>query len=319
MCRCSLTRSVIASVFLLCGWRAYAQVAAPADQSQSHYTLQLPVDEVVLTFHAVGAHGLPVNDLKANEVRLLDNGTPPRRIMAFDSIVNRPIRAAILLDTSESMQQSLPAARHIAQRFAEHIFRQESDQAIVTDFAYLSNPASQWTRNALSLSQSIQNVRIGAMNPAPGTAIFNAIFRTCAYDFKNADPAATGNFILLFSDGEDNAGLTSMEEALRTCQHSNAAIYAFRIPSSDAENSTGPKILADLAANTGGRVFPANDTPDAIWDDLKTIESEMRNQYRLVYTPANLKRNGAFHSIELQMPDRVDRVEVRSGYFAARQ
>jgi hypothetical protein len=65
-------------------------------------------------------------------------------------------------------------------------------------------------------------------------------------------------------------------------------------------------------------VFPADETPDAIWNDLKRIESEMRNQYRLVFTPANLKRDGAFHSIELQMPDRVDQVEVRSGYFAAR-
>lgn len=304
---------------MLCAWPGYAQVTPTADQPKSHYTLQLPVDEVVLTFHAVDDHGLPINDLKENEVRLLDNGTPPRKIIAFDSIANRPIRAAILLDTSESMRQSLPAAKRIAQGFAEHIFRQESDQATMIDFAYLANPASQWTGNPLSLSQTIQNVHLGAMNPAPGTAIFNAIFRTCTYDFKNADPAATGNFILLFSDGEDNAGLTSMEEALRACQHRNVVIYAFRIPSSDAEGSTGPKTLADLAVNTGGCVFPANDTPDAIWNDLKTIESEMRNQYRLVYTPANLKHDGAFHSIELQMPDRVDQVEVRSGYFAARQ
>jgi hypothetical protein len=66
-------------------------------------------------------------------------------------------------------------------------------------------------------------------------------------------------------------------------------------------------------------VFPADETSDVIWNDLKVIESEMRNQYRLIYTPSNLKRDGAFHSIELLMPDRVDQVQVRSGYFAARQ
>jgi Ca-activated chloride channel homolog len=319
MRRRSFTGSATAFVLLLCTWHVFPQAALPADQSQNRYTLQLPVDEVVLTFHAVDAHGLPVNDLKANEIRLLDNGSPPRRVIAFDSIVNRPIRAAILLDTSESMQQSLSASKRIAQRFAEHIFRQEADQAIVIDFAFISNFRSQWSGNALSISQSIQNVRLGAMNPAPGTAIYNAIFRTCAYDFKDADPAATGNLILLFSDGEDNAGLTSLEEALRACQHSNTVIYAFRIRSSDSENSTGPKKLVDLAANTGGRVFPAEETPDAIWNDLKTIESEMRNQYRLIYKPANLKHDGAFHAIELQLPDRVDQVEVRSGYFASRQ
>ena len=45
---------------------------------------------------------------------------------------------------------------------------------------------------------------------------------------------------------------------------------------------------------------------------------EMRNQYRLVYNPAELKHDGAFHEIELQPPDRVSRVAVRSGYFAPR-
>lgn len=319
MWRRSLTRCLIASALLFSAWHIYAQTATSADQSKIQYKLQLPVDEVVLTFHAIDDHGLPINDLKVNEVRLLDNGSPPRRIIAFDSILNRPIRAAILLDTSESMQQTVSASKRIAQHFVEHILRQESDKAIVIDFAYASNTAAQWTGNPSSLSQNIQNVRLGTMNPVQGTAIFNTIFRTCAYDFKNADPAATGNLMLLFSDGEDNAGMTSMEEALRACQGGNTVIYAFRIPSNYAEHSTGPKTLADLAANTGGRVFPANETPDAIWDDLKLIESEMRNQYRLVYTPANVKHDGTFHSIELQLPDRVDRFDVRSGYFAARQ
>ena len=289
------------------------------NQSQTEYNLKLPVDEVVLTFHAADPHGLPVNDLKKEEVRLFDNGAPPSKVLAFDSIVNRPMRAAILIDTSESMQQTLSTSKQIAENFAERIFRQDSDQAVIIDFAYASNIAQNWTNNKSFLTQAIRNVRLGAMNPAPGTAIFNTIFRTCAYGFKNADPSATGNFILLFSDGEDNAGLTTMEEALRACQASNTAIYAFRIPSSVSEDSTGPKTLADLAAKTGGRVFPASDSPDAIWDDLKTIESEMRNQYRLIYTPANREHDGTFHSIELQLPERVDRTEVRAGYFAARQ
>lgn len=312
-------RAAIASVFFSFAWPAPAQSTSPSNQSQNQYSLQLPVDEVVLTFNAIDGHGLPVNDLKENEVRLRDNGSPPRRIIAFDTIVNRPIRAAFLLDTSESMQQSLPVSKQIAQSFAERIFRQDSDQAIVIDFAYASNTAAQWTDDQSLLSRNVRNVRLGAMNPAPGTAIFDTIFRTCAYGFKNADPAATGNVILLFSDGEDTAGLTSPDEALRSCQHSNTVIYAFRIPSSVSKDSTGLRTLADLACKTGGRVFPAYDTPDAIWNDIKTIESEMRNRYLLVYTPANLEHDGAFHSIELQLPNRVDQVNVRTGYFAVRQ
>jgi VWFA-related protein len=80
-----------------------------------------------------------------------------------------------------------------------------------------------------------------------------------------------------------------------------------------------PLTLAELTAKTGGRVFPADDSDATIANDLQVIESEMRNQYRLVYHPAQFKRDGTFHSIELQLPDRVTWVEVRSGYFAPRR
>ena len=156
----SLTWS-LCSAFLFFGWNTCAQNASSTDRSQPDYKLRLAVDEVVLTFHAVDNHGLPIGDLKPAEVRLLDDGSPPHRIISFDSIVDRPIRAAILLDTSESMQQSVSASKRIAQRFAEHMFRQKSDQAIVIDFAYTSNTFAQWTADPNSLFQNIQNVRLG--------------------------------------------------------------------------------------------------------------------------------------------------------------
>ena len=74
--------------------------------------------------------------------------------------------------------------------------------------------------------------------------------------------------------------------------------------------------MRDLVAKTGGRVFEADASEEQIWRDLQQIESEMRNQYRLIYNPAELKHDGAFHEIELQPPDRVSRLVVRSGYFA---
>ena len=121
MWRRSLTRCLIVSALLFSAQKSRAQTAPLVDQSKIQYKLQLPVDEVVLTFHAVDHHGLPINDLKANELHLLDGGSPPRRIVSFDTIVNRAMRIAILLDTSESMQQTVSASKRIAQRFAEHI------------------------------------------------------------------------------------------------------------------------------------------------------------------------------------------------------
>jgi VWFA-related protein len=307
---------VVLFICSIYSWQANGQAGSNADQSAGAYSLQLPVDEVVLTFHAADVHGLSINDLKLGEIKLFDKGIAPRRIVAFDSLIDRPVRAGILLDTSESMQQTLSESKSIAERYAQRLFRQKSDQAFIMDFGYSSEIAQSFTSDPSLLSQSIRNVKPGKMNPLGGTAMFDTIFRACFYGFGKVDSTATGNFILLFSDGQDNSSHTSLEEALGACQRSNTVIYAFRVGPDLGRYSTGPKLLADLASKTGGRVFPADDTEDAIWSDLKTIESEMRNQYRLVYNPANLRHDGSFHEIELQPPDRVDKVEVRSGYYA---
>jgi Ca-activated chloride channel homolog len=99
------------------------------------------------------------------------------------------------------------------------------------------------------------------------------------------------------------------------CQRANTAIYAFRVES-QYSSSSGPKTLAELASQTGGRVF-FDDDPDAgIYNDLRMIEADLRNQYRLVYKPQELKHDGSFHRIELLGPERAGNLIVRSGYYA---
>jgi len=299
--------------------RAQAQQPEGENVAQQAFRLPLPVNEVVLTFHALDLHGLPVNDLKRDEIRVFDNEQPARRIVSFDSVLDRPIRAGILIDTSESMQRALPQDKILAERFVQRIFRQASDQAFVMDFGYSSEFAQSWTNNPHTLSMSVQNVQAGRMNPLGGTAIFDTIFRACLYGFGKIGPASSSNFILLFSDGEDNASHATVEEVLNACQKSNTAIYAFHIPPPPGRDSLGPMTLAELASRSGGRVFSAVDSEDAIWQDLRTIESEIRNQYRLVYDPVRLNHDGSFHRIAILPPPRVTSISVRSGYYAPSQ
>lgn len=300
------------------GRAAHAQSDPKGNEPDGSYRLRLPVDEVVLTFHAVDANGLPVHDLKAEEIQLWDNGAAPRRIVAFDELVDRPLRAGILLDTSESMRLDLPGSRAVAEKFVRRLFRQQSDAAFVAEFGFSSELVQSWTGDVESLQRSMESVHERAKIPG-GTALFNAIYRACSASFADVDPTANGNFILVFSDGEDNAGLTSMDEAAVACQRSNTQVFAFFPAHAQDGVSTGPKKLRELASKTGGRAFVTEDSEEAIWKDLKAIESEMRNQYRLVYSPADFRHDGAFHEIMLQTPERARSVEVRSGYFAPGQ
>ena len=250
---------------------------------------------------------------------LLDNGKPPHRILAFQSLENFPIRAGILMDTSQSMEASLPSDRAISIKYAQQILRQQTDRAFVMDFGYVSKITQPWTSDPNALAAGIRDSRGaggGASGSAGTTALFTAIYQACLNQFGRINNAASGNFILLFSDGEDNASRASFKDAVDMCRRANTAIYAFRAESKSSSSSSGPKTLAELASESGGRVFFDDDAEAKINDDLRIIEADLRNQYRLVYKPAEWKHDGTFHRVELKAPERVDSITVRSGYYA---
>jgi Ca-activated chloride channel homolog len=291
--------------------RTDAQTKAPRPPS---YSLTVSVDEVSLTFHAADAHGLPINDLKLDELSVLDNGRSPRRIVAFHSLRDFPIRAGILMDTSRSMQEYISRNRAISIEYTQRLLRQRTDQAFVMDFDSQSGVVQSWTSDAVALAAGIRRFPADGQSRISGTAIFDSIYRACFNQFRTLDSTDSGNFILLFSDGED-ASRSSLDEAVAMCQRTNTAIYIFRVVP-ETGFSTGSRTLAELASKSGGRVFYDDDSDATIYSDLQIIEANLRNQYRLVYTPVELKRDGSFHRIELETPQRVG--AIRAGYYAPR-
>jgi len=281
-------------------------------QTATPYSMKVDVDEVELTLHATDAQGLPVNNLRSDELTLLDNEHPPRRIVAFQSLRDLPIRAGILIDTSSSMEQTRPADQAIALAYAQRILEQKTDQAFVMSFGRRYQMRQSWSSDPVTLASAIRQVNISPST----TTIFDAIYATCRYQFGKLPHDTSGNFILLFSDGEDDASYLPLQTAADMCQKTNTAIYVFRADAPSGSFSSGLGILSQLATLTGGRVFRDSASPSEIEEDLRIIQANLRNQYRLIYNPAEMKHDGAFHRIVILSPDRVATVNVRSGYYA---
>ena len=311
-------RMLIAGLFVLSAlaWVTGARAQSNSAQDIPSYRLSVAVAEVSVTFHATDARGLAVPDLKVEEVSLLDDGKPPRKVLVFQSRQDFPLRVGILMDTSESMMGSRSADRAIAIAFTERVLRLPPSQAFVMNFERYSRVDAPWTAQSDALTLGIRNRLPGHIASFGGTALFDAIYSACLNQFSHLDPAAGTNAILLFSDGEDNASRVSVDEAIDACQRSNTAIYAFHSRPRPGADDSGAAALASVAEKTGGRVFLDDDSADVIASDLGTVEAELRAQYRLVYVPPPLVRDGSFHRIELRVPPRVAGVTVRSGYYA---
>ena len=311
----SIIGSLLVVTLFVHARRIDSQTNAAQVQSAPTYGLNVSVDEVSLTFHAADTHGLPINDLKLDELSLLDNGKSPGKILAFQLLQDYPIRAGMLMDTSESMEDSLLDNGAISSKYVQLLLRQQTDQAFVMDFGKQSVVMRPWSSDATALTAGIRKVAATGGSSIGGTAIFDAVFRACLYQFGKIDHAASGNFILLFSDGQDNASHVSLKEAVDMCQRTHTSIYSFRA------EEVQPVIMAwgigrSQLLETGGHVFHDNGSEAGIYRDLRTIEADLRNQYRLVYKPAELKRDGSFHRIELKASERVGSMVIRSGYYA---
>ena len=176
-------QTIVICAVLVCLMRAAsAQNDGELREMEGSGTLRLPVDEVVLTFNAEDAKGRAINDLKAGEIRVWDNGVAPRKIVAFDMLFNRPIRAGILLDTSGSMVQMMAVNKAIAEKFVQKFFRQQSDEAFVSKFGYVSEMMQAWTGDLSSLLRGVEDARASA-NTLRGTALFNAVSQACSSSF----------------------------------------------------------------------------------------------------------------------------------------
>ena len=294
---------------------ARPQTAQTPTPAADPYTLNVAVDEVSLTFHAADFHGIPMDDLKLDDLRILDNGKRPRQIVSFEAHQNLPVRFGILMDTSRSMLEYLRRNQAIANEYLTQLLHKQTDRAFLMRFDFDSKVLQDWTGDSDALTATLRNVAADHASRLGGTALFDSIYKACRDQFGTANPLA-GNFILLFTDGIDNASHARLEDDIDICQKANVAIYIFSVEPKSLF-SDGQKTLNKLATQTGGVIF-FDQNRETIWNDLRFIDTNLRSQYRLVYKPQHFKRDGSFHHIKLDSPTRGGVITARTGYYATR-
>jgi VWFA-related protein len=275
------------------------------------------VDEVSLTLQVLDDQGRAVDDLKIEDLQLLDDGTRARRMIALDLIRDAPVLVGALMDSSESMSTNRERSEGLATAVVHGLMRQSSDRGFVMDFAGLSPVAQDWTGDGRKLEAAIRNHTVAshAGGSLRGTILFDSLYRACLDEFAHAEVPLSRNVIVLFSDGVDNASRGEMKLAIDQCQKTNTAVYAFRFDAPEAA-STGPATLAEITAKTGGRMFHGDDGEAQITDDIEKIESDLRSQYRLVFKPPVVTHDGAFHRVEVNAASRPVTIRAQTGYYA---
>ena len=276
------------------------------------FTIHTFVPEVSLVFTVTDKKGRFVTGLKQQDFGLLDDGKPPQRIVSFTQQANLPLRIGILLDASNSIRSRFQFEQQAATEFLLQVLRPKQDLAFVSGFDVRLDLAQDYTNNIDKLSSAI-----GKLRPGGGTAFYDAVYMTCRdqmLGIKTTDTVRKA--LIVVSDGEDDYSRSQEQDAIKECQRAETIVYTISTNVSPSKTK-GDDVLQRLSEATGGRTFFPNRIED-VAQGFRSIEEELRSQYSLRYTPADLQQNGAFRSIYLVALDPRYKVRVRKGYFAPR-
>lgn len=275
------------------------------------FTITREVNEINLIFTVTDEKGHLHTNLTQDDLQLLDNKKPPRRIEYFQRQSQLPLRIALLIDASSSILHRFNFEKKAAAMFLKKILRPSVDQAFVVAFDSKVQLVHDFTSDIKELEASFAHLR-----PGGNTALYDAlVFATDKLRSRN-DTFLTRRIIVLISDGMDTASRAIMYDAQQAPMRADTLLYALStnqvIPS---DYPKGEAALELLTRPTGGSVLPARDPNDLV-RGFKRIENDLRSQYALGYTPLELEANGSFHTVQVLPKKGGLRVLCRRGYFA---
>jgi VWFA-related protein len=304
-------------------------VPVPAQQtSDSAVKMKVEVGLVSLYCTVIDQKRRLVTNLQAGDFDVFEDGRR-QQVRYFSRESDRPLSLALLVDTSPSQKEVLPAEKEMAARFLKHVLR-PNDRALVMSFdanvdlwqELTPEPARlQWALNRLRINSTLR-LKPGEKPPprAGGTRLYDAIHDAATERLARSSERRA---IIILSDGVDSGSRFTEKQALEAAQRADTIVYAIRF--SDPayywrqanKAGGGDEVLLRLAHETGGRVLMPKDT-QRLGEAFDSIAAELRSQYSLGYTPSNTSRDGRFRRLEVLVKRGGFRVQARSGYFGPR-
>ena len=288
-------------------------IPTPASQPVKA-TTSVDVSYVLVPFVVTNLKGLPVRDLREQDVTLLVDGAPVKMDL-FARSDDAPVSFTILLDGSGSMGLAgkLAGARAAVSALVE--------QKIPGDDFALFVFAEGAVREVVSFTEDAARVvvAVNAVKPFGRTAFFDALARMPDKSLlgKNGSRA-----IILLTDGVDNASELSRDDLAALLEGVDVPVYpiglrspgapVFPAPGQSLEAFLNLEILGHVARITGGRLSIVEEA-SRLPDSIRLIEKDLRAQYLLGFT-ATGTGPVRFRRIALRLSGPLRAIRVRAGY-----
>jgi len=228
------------------------------------------VDFVELYASAVDRRGRPVDDLRPDEITVVESGRP-QTIRRIEQVADLPMHSAILLDTSSSMVEELDEAERAALRFFSEVMT-ERDRAAVLTFADTPRVAVRFTSSVEVLAGGLADLEADG-----NTNLWDAI----AFALHYFSGIRGRRALVLISDGVDSGSRFSYEQIIEYAQRTGVEIYVIGMNVPNRPPEAG-MFLDRLAVETGGRAYRISRAVE-LGPIYRAIQNELRAQYLIAY------------------------------------
>ena len=279
--------------------------AVRAQREDEDDVVRVNADLVVLNVTVTDPQGRYVHKLKRADFKIFEDGREQR--IGLFSVEETPFAAAILLDSSGSMEHRLTLARAAALRFLEGL--REEDVAAVYNFDSKVEQLQDFTtgRDLPPVAYDLSSKGMTTLN--------DAVLRAAKDISKRPEKRRA---IIVLSDGVDTKSGATADKALHAALEANATIYTVDMTDpqlNPADRMRAGSNLKNFAAKSGGR-YVSKPGGQALDEAFRDILEELSNQYTLGYRPDNAARDGRWRAIQLKLSRPETNARTRSGYRA---
>jgi len=299
-----LSGCLLAALALLASSLNFAPALAQTAQDEDE-VVRVEADLVVLNVTVTDPQGRYVHKLSRSDFKVFEDGR--EQPLSLFSVEETPFAAAILIDTSGSMEGRVSLARAAAIRFLDGL--RADDVAAVYNFDSKVGQVQDFSpgRDLPPMAYTL-----GAHG---WTSMYDAVARASADLARRPEQRRA---IILLSDGADTKSGATLDKALNSALAAHAAVYSVDMMDATArptERAKAQGALRHLASKSGGRYVP---TPGgkALGEAFTGIVEELSNQYTLGYRPANRTRDGRWRALDLKLSRAELKTRTRSGYRA---
>ena len=227
-----------------------------------------------------------------------------------------PVDLIVLIDTSSSMIDKIDVVHDAASGFLKTL--RAGDRGAVVGFADSVSILQPLTSDHALLEQAVRHT-VARGSTAMNNALYVSLKQFGLGARQDGNPRRQA--IVVLSDGEDTSSLVSVDDVLGLARRMGVNIYTVALQSKFAAQS-GRRYFSEadyamktLARETGAQsFFPA---PGELKGVYASIATELANQYSIGYVPANLRPDGRFRRVVVQILNRAGlRSRTRPGYTA---